>query len=57
MIIILCTTVVIFNCPDLHCTKLQGTAIVVDFEKSTSLQCPALYGIDCTALLEFKAIV
>ena len=38
-------------------TKFHCTEIVVDFKKSTSLQCPALYGTDCTALLEFKAIV
>jgi hypothetical protein len=48
---------VIFYCPHLHCTKLHGIAIVVDFEKSTILQYPALYGTDCTALLELKAIV
>ena len=47
----------IFYCPDLHCNKLHCTVIAVDFEESTSLQCPALYGTDFTALLEFKAIV
>ena len=48
---------VFFYCPDLHCTKFHFTASAVDFEESTSLQCFALYGTDCTTLLEFKAIV
>ena len=38
-------------------TKLHCTASVVDFEENTILQCFALYGTVCTALLELKAIV
>ena len=48
---------VIFYCPDLHCTKFHFTASAVDFAESTCMQCFALYGTDCTTLLEFKAIV
>ena len=46
-----------YYCPDLHCTKLHCTANAVDFEENTILKCFALYGTDCTALLELKAIV
>ena len=52
-----CCSAVFYYCPDLHCTKPHCTASAMGFEESISLHYFALYGRDCTALLELKVIV